>query len=103
MIQQRNYAYINEKLFFKYISNVFIPYAANLGARPQFENETGILMMNSALPPVSDRVLRLLCENKIMTIVCPAHTTNIFLALDRIFFPALKKLKRIGTGEFDDS
>jgi hypothetical protein len=41
---------------------------ANLRAQPQFENETAILMMDSALPHVSERVLRLLGQNKIMAL-----------------------------------
>jgi hypothetical protein len=32
----------------------------------------------------------------------PAHTTNVFQALDFVFFSALKKLKTIANGEFDD-
>jgi hypothetical protein len=39
-------------------------------------------------------VLRLLGENKIMAVVFPTHTTNIFQALDLVFFSALKKLKQ---------
>jgi hypothetical protein len=59
---------------------------ANLCVQPQFENETAILMMDSALLHVSKRVLRLLGQNKSMAIVFPAHTTNIFQALDLAFF-----------------
>jgi hypothetical protein len=47
----------------------------NLRVQPQFENETAILLMHSALPHVSERVLRLLGQNKIMAIVFPAHTS----------------------------
>jgi hypothetical protein len=102
MVRQRNPAYVSEELFFEYMTTVFIPYVANIRQRPEFENEPAVLLMDSALPHVSERVLRLLGENKIMAIVFPAHTTNIFQALDLVFFGALKKLKQTATGEFDD-
>jgi hypothetical protein len=54
-------------------------------------------MTDSALPHLSERLLRLLGQNKIMTTVFPAHTANIFQALDLVFFSALKKLKQIVT------
>jgi hypothetical protein len=75
---------------------------ANFRAQSQFENETAILMMDSALSQVSERVLRLLGENKTITIVPPAHRTKIFPALDLVFFFALKKSEQSATGEFDD-
>jgi hypothetical protein len=75
---------------------------ASLRVEPQFENETAIVMMDSALPHVSEHVLRLSGKNKIMAIVCPAHTMNIFQALDLVFFSGLKKLKQTAAGEFDD-
>jgi tRNA(Ser,Leu) C12 N-acetylase TAN1 len=37
-----------------------------------------------------------------MAITFPARTTNLFQALDLVFFGALKKLKASATGEFDD-
>jgi hypothetical protein len=58
--------------------------------------------MDSALPHVSERVLRLLGQNKIMAIVFPVHATNIFQTMDLVFFSASKKLKQIATGEFHD-
>jgi hypothetical protein len=59
-------------------------------------------MMDSALPHAVERVLRLLSQNMIMTIVFRAHTTNIFQALDPVFFSALKKLTQIATAGFDE-
>jgi hypothetical protein len=102
MIQKWNPAYIDEELFFEYISNVFVPYAVNLRVQPHFESETAILMMDSALPQVSKHVLRLLGQNKIMAIIFPDHTINIFQSLDLVFLSALKKLKQTTTGEFDN-
>jgi tRNA(Ser,Leu) C12 N-acetylase TAN1 len=37
-----------------------------------------------------------------LSVAFQAHTTNIFQALDLVFFGALKKLKAIAQGEFDD-
>jgi hypothetical protein len=59
--------------------------------RGQFGNETAVLTMGSARPHISERVLGLLGQNKIMNTVFPAHTTNIFQALDLVFFAALEK------------
>jgi hypothetical protein len=89
-------------LFYDYISTVFIPYVLTVRDRTGFENGTGILLMDSAIPHTSERVRRLLGENSIIAITVPAHTTNLFQALDLVFFGVLKKLKVSATGEFDD-
>jgi hypothetical protein len=102
MVRQRNPAYVTEELFFQYMINIFIPYVANIRQRPEFANDPVVLFMDSALPHISERVLRLLRENKIMTVVFPTHTTNIFQAMDLVFFDALKKLKETAIEEFDD-
>jgi hypothetical protein len=41
-------------------------------------------------------------ENKILAVVFPTHTTNIFQALDLVFFGAMKKLKATVLGEFGE-
>jgi hypothetical protein len=102
MVRRRTPAYVDEELFFEYISTVFIPYVATVRDRPGLENEFGVLLMDSAPAHMSDRVLRLLGENKIIAITFPAHTTNLFQALDLVFFGALKKLKATAVGEFED-
>jgi hypothetical protein len=102
MVRRRKPAYVSEELFFDYMVSVFIPYVANVRQRPEFANEPAVLLMDSALSHVSERVLRLLGENMIMVVVFPAHTTSMFQALDLVFFGALKKLKETATGEFDD-
>lgn len=103
MICQRNPAYINEDPFFEYVSNLFVPYVTILCEKLEFVNETGVLLMDSALTCVSERVLHLLGQKNILAAVFPAHTTNIFQALDLIFSTALKKLKQNATGDFDDN
>jgi hypothetical protein len=90
MVGRRNPAYVSEELFFEYMVSVFIPYVANVRQRPEFANEPAVLLMDSALPHMSERVLRLLGENTIMAVVFPAHTTSTFQALDLVFFGALK-------------
>ena len=40
--------------------------------------------------------------NHVLAITFPAHTTNLFQALDFVFFGVLKKLKASAIGEFDD-
>jgi hypothetical protein len=102
MIRVRQLAYINENLFFEYISQVLASDASNLREKPEFANETVILPMDSASPHVSERLLQLLGRNKIKAIVFPAYTTNIFQALDLLFFGVLKKIKQMATGEFDE-
>jgi hypothetical protein len=70
--------------------------------KPEFASETAVLLMDSASPHASERVLQLLGRNKIMAIVFLAHTTNIFQALDLVFFGVLKKIKQMATGKFDE-
>jgi hypothetical protein len=66
------------------------------------ETETGVFLMDSALPHRSARILQLLRQNNILVITFPAHTTKLFQALDFVFFGALKTLKATAEGEFDD-
>jgi hypothetical protein len=103
MVRSRQPAYIDENLFHEYITDVFIPYVRNLRQRPEFAEETAVLLMESATPHGSERVLRILARNDIMGIVFPAHTTNIFQALDLVFVAPLKKMKQTATGEFNEN
>jgi hypothetical protein len=102
MVRQRSQACIDEELFSESLTHVFIPYRANLRTSEAFSDELAILLMDSAPPHVSERCLRLLGENCVLAVAFPAHTTNIFQALDLVFFGALKKLKMAAGGEFDD-
>jgi hypothetical protein len=104
MIPHPSPAYITEELCYDYISTVFIPYVLTVRDRTGFENGTAVflLLMDSPIPHTSERVRRPLGENSIIAIIFPAHTTNLFQALDLVFFGVLKKLKASATGEFDD-
>jgi hypothetical protein len=58
--------------------------------------------MDSVLPHGSDRVFPILGENTIITLICPVYTTNLFQAVDLMFFETLKYLKAHVIGEFND-
>jgi hypothetical protein len=58
--------------------------------------------MDSALPHTSERILRVLGENNVIALTFPAHTINLFQALDLVFFGSLKHLTVTATGELGD-
>jgi hypothetical protein len=64
LLRHRSPAYIDENLFYEYICEVLIPYIGHLREKPILANETAILLMDSAPAHRSERVLRLLGENK---------------------------------------
>jgi hypothetical protein len=68
MVYQRNLAYIDEQLFFEYISNVLIPHVSSVRSRPELADEPAVLLMDSALPQTSERVLQILGQNKIIAL-----------------------------------
>jgi hypothetical protein len=102
MIRRRNPAYLNEVLLCEYISGVRIPYVSSLRSRPEFADQPVVLFMNSALPHTSERILRILGENKIIVLRFQAHITNLFQALDLVLFSSLKHLKAMAADEFGD-
>jgi hypothetical protein len=103
MIRFRNPAYVTEELFHEYLTNVFVPYILRLREDPVFADQLGVLLMDSVAAHISERNLRLLGENKIIALVFPAHTTNLFQALDLVFFGALKNNKEHLADEPDHS
>jgi hypothetical protein len=50
MIRQRSPADVTEELFYDYISTIFIPYVMAVRDRTGFQNETVVLLMDSAIP-----------------------------------------------------
>jgi hypothetical protein len=72
---------------------VFVPYILQLRENPVFADQLGVLLMNSVAARRSEGNLRLLGENKIIALVFPAHTTNLFQGLKLVFFGALKNNK----------
>jgi hypothetical protein len=68
MICQRNRAYIDEQLFFEYISNVLIPHVSSVRGRPELADEPAVWLMDSALPHTSERVPEIVDQNKIIAL-----------------------------------
>jgi hypothetical protein len=58
--------------------------------------------MDSASPHVSERIPRVLGENRIMAIVFQAHTTHLIQALDLVLFGAMKTIRQTADGDFGD-
>jgi hypothetical protein len=88
MVRQRNPADIDEQLFYEHLSDVLIPYVANLRRTNPFSGQLAMCLVDSASPHISKGSLRLLGENHVLIIAFPAHTTNIFQELDLVFFSA---------------
>jgi hypothetical protein len=102
LIRHRSPPYVDESTFFEYITHVLIPYVNSVRENPDLYNEYAVLLMDSASPHVSERVLRVLGENRIMAIVFPAHTTHLFQGLDLVLFGALKTVKKTTHGDFGE-
>jgi hypothetical protein len=58
MVRRRTPAYIDEESFFEYIVSILIPHADTVRSRAGLETDTAILLMDSALPHTSNRVLQ---------------------------------------------
>jgi hypothetical protein len=71
LLWQRSPPDLDEKLFFKYIADA-------------------VVLMDPAPAHRSDRVLRGLGENDILTVACPGYTTNMSQALNLVFLGAMK-------------
>jgi hypothetical protein len=91
LVRQRSQAYVEGKLFFEHISNVFISDVDPMRSCPELETETAILPLDSALLRTSPRILQRLGEKNIIATAFPAHTRNLLQTLDLLFFGALKK------------
>jgi hypothetical protein len=102
IVRHRSPPYIVESIFFEYITHVLVPYVTYVRTKPELAREYAIVLMNSASPHVSDRVLRALGKNRIMAVLFPTHTTNIFQALDLVLFDAMKGIKKTANGDFGD-
>jgi hypothetical protein len=101
-IRHRSPPYIDESTFFKYITDILIQYVNSVRQNPDLYREYVVILIDSASPHGSGRVLRVLEENRIMAIVFPTHTTRLFQALDLVLFDALKTIKKTTLGEFGD-
>jgi hypothetical protein len=102
MARRRSPASVDEQSFFEYISTVFIPDVDAVQGRPGLETERAILLMDSAVPHIFARIRQDFDEKDIVAITFPAHTINLFQALDLVFFGAVKESKARAVGECDD-
>lgn len=91
IFRQRDKPYMDESLFYEYITNVFIPYIENVRVIQNLNEETAVLMMDSASCHCSERIMKICGQNNVIVLVYPSHTSNIFQALDLSFFGILKR------------
>jgi hypothetical protein len=98
-IYRREPPYMDEKLFFKYLAKVFVPYVLAVREKLERGAEQAVLLMDGMKAHCSDRVLKYLGDNNIAAITFPSHTTNLFQPLDLSFFGALKQRKDRTEGE----
>jgi hypothetical protein len=65
---------------------VLASYIQQLRENPVSADELSDLLMDSVGARASERNLQLLGENKIIALAFPAHTANLFQALDLLFW-----------------
>ena len=94
IFRYRKPPFINKELFNEYIISVLIPYVSSLRQKEEYSNEPAVLLLDSCSAHVNDEILRILGENSIKVVAFPAHTTNIFQALDLVLFDVFKKKSR---------
>jgi hypothetical protein len=102
MFRFRNPTYMTKQLFHEYLVAIFIHYIHQFRENPAFPDELDMLLMDSVGAYVSERNLRLLGENWIITLVFPVNTTNPFHGLDLVFFGAMKQNNDHLTNGTDD-
>jgi hypothetical protein len=83
---------MTEEIFHECLTNVFVPYIQHFRENPDFA-ELCVLLMDSVAGRVSERNLRLLGENRIIALVFPANTTDLFQAFDFGLSAAMKNNK----------
>jgi hypothetical protein len=93
MIRVRNPAYITQELFRESRAYVFILHVVWLRQSLVFADQLDVFLMDSVGVRFSRHNLRSLAGDKIIALVFPAHTTNLFQALDLLFLSAMKNHK----------
>jgi hypothetical protein len=88
--------------FHEYRTTVFDQNVRDLQENPGLTDELGARFMDSVGDCVSERNLILLRKNRIIAIVFPGHTTNLFQRLDRVLFSVMKKNKDPLSNRTDD-
>jgi hypothetical protein len=102
LIRHRSLPYIDESTFFEYITDVLIPYVNFVRQNPDLYREYAVVLMDSASLHISERVLRVLGENRIMAIVLLTHIIHVFQELDLVLFGSLKTIKKTTHGDFNN-
>jgi hypothetical protein len=102
MIRFRNQADTRENRFDEDRTAVFDHTVRNLQENSGFADELGVLFMDSLGDRVSERNLMLLGKNRIITVVFPGHTTNLFHRLYLVLFSIMKQNKDPPTNRTDD-
>ena len=98
-LRRRDPAYIDEALFYEYVTSVFIPYVNLQRHKDEYRNAWAVLLMDSVRAHVSNRILQVLGENQIIALTFPSHTSNLFQALDLGIFDQMKTLKKTAQGD----
>jgi hypothetical protein len=83
-------SYLNEELFFQYITAQFISHVFILRLQHSLFNERAILFMDNLRAHCSERILRELGSQNILAISFPPHTSHIFQMLDLVTFGQMK-------------
>lgn len=101
-LRRREPPYINEELFYEYITQVLLPFVSYKRRNTHYDHQKAVLMMDSCSSHISERILKIMGENNIIVLTFPSHTTNLFQALDLSFFGALKTNKQSSLGDFGE-
>lgn len=102
MIRVRDPPYISKEIFNEYIDVVFIPYLISVRDKINATSSEALLMMDSCSVHCDDSILKKLGENNVIVLTFPAHTTNIFQALDLSLFGTFKKAKNTIDDNFSE-
>jgi hypothetical protein len=91
VLKHRSKPYVSSKLFYKYLTKVFLPYIEELRTNREFADKVAILLMDNCSVHVSADVISVLTEHRVKVITWPPHTTHIFQVLDLSLFGVFKR------------
>jgi hypothetical protein len=101
-VGQGNPAHIDEELFHEYLVSVFIPYVINLRNDVRSSGEIAVWLMDSALPHLRERRLKLLGANRVLSVAFPDSAKNVIQSLGPVSSGVLKQPKARRKREFYD-
>jgi hypothetical protein len=102
MIHHCSLPYIDESASFKYLTHIIIPYVFSAPVNPGLASEYVVVLMDSTSRHISERVSKVFGDNRIMSIVFPAHVTHLFQTLDLVLFDTLKTIEKTNQGDLGD-